>query len=169
MNEEIMEDTVAYYFLDKEITEKFDMNKTKEKVIQFILDYKIIKSRNIKSLILRDSGLTYKLDQNKVSNGSNRNHSFSDNSDLYLDTKDMLLEIEPIIETLRKNFSPEEKKYYDCCLANKYSEEYVCNVIRNGISRTGLLPIKNSCILKIALAFNIAIEKNVKEAMHIDC
>lgn len=162
MNEVIIEEAVSYYFLDKEIVGRFDMNKTKENVIKFINDYKVIKARNIKSLILRDSGLTYKLDPNKVSNSGNRNHSFSDNSDTYLDTTDKLLEIEPIIETLRKSFSPEEKKYYDCCLANKYSEEYVCNIIKNGISRTGLIPIKNSCILKIALAFDIAIEKRCK-------
>ena len=48
--------------------------------------------------------------------------------------------------------------YYEYCLAENYSEDFILEKI-NKNSRIGLLPIKNSCILKIAFAFNLEVAK----------
>ena len=49
-----------------------------------------------------------------------------------------------------------ERIYYTELLINVKSERYTSDLI--GVSRNGLKPIKNSCILKIALAFNKEVE-----------
>ena len=51
----------------------------------------------------------------------------------------------------------EEKIYYTYCLYNSYKEYQVYQEI--GCSRNGLFPIKRSCIIKFACAFDIEVYK----------
>lgn len=154
----ILEDETSY-MLDKETWEKYDMNVTKNNVIDFIRKYKEARTKCMYIVAFSSNGLTSKLDPNKIFSLTRANNGgFAENSDSKLDSEDFVNNTMPIINRLKKSFTIEENKYYEFCLEANNSEEYLRNLL-NGISKNGLIPIKNSCILKIALAFRIAVEK----------
>lgn len=146
------------YILDKATWDKYNMVETRLNVIEFIREYKEARAKNIQAVLFAENGLTSKLDPNKVFMPSRRNNGgFADNSNMRIDTEEELKKKIPVINAVIKSFTPEERKYYDFCLANNNSEEYLCNALN--LSKTGLQPIKNSCILKIAFAFKIEVKK----------
>lgn len=147
------------FMLDKETWEKYDMNATKDNVIDFIRRYKEARTKCMYIVAFSSNGLTSKLDPNKIFSLTRTNNGgFAENSDNKLDDEDFVNNTMPIINRLKKSFTIEENKYYEFCLETNNSEEYLRNLL-NGISKNGLVPIKNSCILKIALAFRIAVKK----------
>lgn len=145
------------YVLDKVIWDKYDMKHTKINVVKIIQSYKELKSKLIHLVALHDLGLTaHNFDT--ICNKSNSNVSFADKIDIKLDLEKKLDFETAIFDKLNASFTELEKKYFDYCLQNNKSEEQLLNNI-GGLSKLGLLPIKNSCILKIALAFNVAVLK----------
>lgn len=74
-----------------------------------------------------------------------------------IDSKNIMENFEAVFNPLFDMMSVQERKYYSLCLINNNSEQIVTDAL--GISRTGLQPIKQNCILKIALAFHIAVLK----------
>ena len=154
----ISEDETSF-LLDKEIWEKYDMNATKDNVIEFIRKYKEARAKCMYVVAFSSNGLTSKLDPNKIFSLTRKNNGgFAEDSDNKLDDEDFVHNTMPIIKRLKKSFTIEENKYYECCLEENNSEEYVRSLL-NGLSKNGLTPIKNSCILKIAFAFRMEIKK----------
>lgn len=103
------------------------------------------------------SKLTSRLDPSKVFSAIRLNNGgFADLSNEIMDAEAMIKTMTPIINTLKNSFTEEELLFYEYCLATNHSEGDVC--IKLGVSKTGLAPIKNSCILKFAIAFNLQVK-----------
>ena len=145
------------YVLDKVIWDKYDMKKKKNNVVKIIQNYKELKSKFIHLAVLYELGLTAHNTEN-IYNRSNSTHGFTDKIDFKIDVENDLNVKTAIFDKLNSSFTEYEKKYYDHCLQNNRSEEQLRDNL-GGISKLGLLPIKNSCILKIAFAFNEAVLK----------
>ena len=142
------------FVLGKEIWNKYNMTLTKENVLCFMSEYKEAKAICLKSIVAKS--LTINLDPNKVFMPSRVNNGgFATAVDNRLDSEEVINNTEPLLKELIKTFTPKEKIYFDYCLTNNYSEEYVMSILGH-LSKNGLMPIKNSCILKFALAFDIA-------------
>ena len=145
------------FTLDKVIWDKYDMKKTRDNVLIFLKEYNDAKSLCFKSLIY--SNMSTNFDPNKVFVSSKTNNGgFSNQVDKKVDAENSIKNTEPLIKELMKTFTPKEKLYFEYCLLNNYSEEFIKTMFE--ISKFGLLPIKNSCILKFALVFDLAILKN---------
>lgn len=143
------------YLLDKKTCGKYNMKITKENVLRLISDYKENRSKNIS--ILYDYGLVSH-PENAISK-NNSPKKISNTIDVFIDKQMEFLSQHEKLEIVKSSFTEMELSYYITCLQNCKSEDYLLEKL-DKISRTGLLPIKNSCILKIALAFNIAVLKN---------
>lgn len=145
------------YVLDKVIWDKYDMKQTKSNVIKIIQNYKELKSKFMHLAVLHELGLTAH-NTEAIHSKTNSNNSFTDKIDIKLDIEKELAVESAIFDKLNNSFTEFEKRYYDHCLQNNQSEEQLRNSL-GGLSKLGLLPIKNSCVLKIALAFDKAVLK----------
>ena len=140
------------YVLDKIIWSKYDMVETKNRVITLLVNMKENRARGIYAII--NCNLNSNI-RKTVSIKGNRKGSFSDKVDKLIDQENN----EKILNKVKQTFTELELKYYIYCLENNRSEQSFIEIVEN-ISKIGLRPIKYSCILKIALAFNIAVLKN---------
>lgn len=138
------------YVLDKIIWSKYDMVETKNRVISFLVDLKENRAKGIYAII--NSNLNSNI-KNGVSVKSNRKGSFSNKVDKLIDQENN----EKILANVKQTFPELELKYYIYCLENNNSEQNFIDIVN--ISKIGLRPIKYSCILKIALAFDLAVLK----------
>lgn len=73
-----------------------------------------------------------------------------------LDTKEKIVNFYNIMAGAIQRMNTYERVYYTEFLLNGHSERYTAD--RIGVSRNGMIPIKNSCIVKIALAFGKEVE-----------
>lgn len=141
---------VNKYVLSRKITEKYDMITTKKNVMLLLSEYLRLQ---YKYLEISPPKITY----NYEIKSDYQNKNMTDNLSYYLDKKlKVETEIKAFyfeIEKVLKNMTREELIVTNYLLLKGNSEESVCEIL--GLSRTGLRPIKNSCILKIALAFNL--------------
>lgn len=154
--------TEESFMLEKATWENYDMTKTADEVRDFIKEYKKKKSICIQANALESSGLTTNLDINKVfSPVRSNNGGFADSVNEVIDADRFVKFYNPILDGVCKTLTRKEKVYYDYCLLNNYSEEFARRML-NGLSKNGLKPIKNSCILKIALAISRAVELKQK-------
>ena len=87
------------------------------------------------------------------------NATFANNIDNILDAEGVVNMFNPIFEKIKETMTKKEKKYFDFCIFSKCSEEYFRDKICNGLSRNGLAPIKDSCIMKLALGLNVEVLK----------
>lgn len=125
-------------------------------MLTHIKDYKIARAKSFGTLSLSSS----KIEENKIFNTTrSKSAKFETQVDEMLDSQEFANVVEKILENLKETFTKIEKKYYELCLFSDYSEEYFRTNFTGGLSKNGLAPIKNSCILKIALAFNIEVYK----------
>lgn len=154
--------TEESFMLEKATWEKYDMTKTADEVRDFIKEYKKKKSICIQANALDVSGLTTNLDINKVfSPVRSNNGGFADSVNEAIDADRYVKFYNPILDGVCKTLTRKEKVYYDYCLLNNYSEEFARRIL-NGLSKNGLKPIRNSCILKIALAISRAVKLKQK-------
>lgn len=140
------------YVLAKTIWDKYDMVETKKNVVRFMEHYKENRAKSMSDYNYYGSNSRFSevtLKTNYVGGG------FSNKIDALIDEEK---EWEKL-ESVKKTFPHIEQQYYKCCLENNCPEYEFAETIGK-MSRYGLLPIKNSCILKIALAFNIAVLKD---------
>ena len=145
------------YVLDKVIWDKYDMKQTKVNVVELIRNYKELKSKYIHLAASNELGLTAHNIENIHSKSFSKNR-FNEKIDIQIEMEKDLKIKAAILDKLNKCFTENEKQYYDYCLQNNKSEERLRDRL-GGLSKLGLLPIKNSCVLKIALAFNKAVTK----------
>lgn len=153
------------YVLDKTIWDRYEMNLTKKNVIEFLSEYKEAKTISL-NYMMSSEGLiaSYNFD-NPISMCKSFNiGGFSNSIDKKIDGDKIIERYDLVINSLLGTFTIKERQYYDYCLINNNPEVYFREIVLGGLSKHGLLPIKNSCILKIALAFNIAIlNNNIKQ------
>ena len=142
----------SVYLLDKAIWEHYNMVKTRENVISFMRKYKEARARYISAITFSERGLVSHIDVVKNSTSYRSNSGFTYNSDKKIDAEILLNSIIPLITKVKESFTREEREYYDYCLASNKSENNFCDMMN--ITKIGLLPIKNSCLLKIAFATN---------------
>lgn len=142
------DDTV--YLLDKAIWDNYDMVKTRANVINFIRKYKEARAMYIGAITFSEYGLTSHIDYNKTSSSRRNNGGFAYNSDKKIDAEILLETLIPLISSVKESFTNDEREYYNRCLASNKSEQSFCDMMN--ITKVGLLPIKNSCLLKIAFA-----------------
>lgn len=149
------------YVLDKTIWDRYEMNLTKKNVVEFLSEYKEAKTRSF-NYMMSSSGLvaSYNFDNPISMYKSFNNNGFANSIDKKIDGEEIIERYDLVINSLLDTFTNKERQYYDYCLINNNSEVYFREIILGGLSKHGLLPIKNSCILKIALAFNIAVLNN---------
>lgn len=151
------DDEMDYYIFTKKEIEQYDMEKTKDNVDDLISTYKQSKFSyfaSSKSLENITSCYTPKYSQHCISS----NDKVGNNVATKIDSDNFIKYFEEIMHPLLKDLSPRERKYYSYCLVNETSERTLSDLL--SISRSSLLPIKNNCVLKIALAFKIAIMKS---------
>lgn len=157
MNEIVIEseELMDYALLDKKFLSNFDLAKTEENVMKIMGDF--FKAQ-YKFLGIKPPRMT--------SNYEVRFESFSsltvkDCLGNYiankLDTEEEIIIFYTIMADTIMRMNMDEKVYYTEYLLNGKSERFTAEKI--GVSRNGIVPIKNSCIVKIALAFGKEAEK----------
>ena len=157
---EIIQHDSSVYLLDKAIWDKYNMVKTRENVIDFMRKYKEARARYIGAITFAERGLVSHIDVVKTSSYRN-NGGFAYNSDKKIDAEILLNSIIPLITKVKESFTKDELEYYDYCLASNKSENNFCDLMN--ITKVGLLPIKNSCLLKIAFATNNEVLKDTNQ------
>lgn len=155
VNYEELQEKGSFIFSTKEM-DKYDIALTKENVENLVSEYKEAKFslfasskalENISSYFTPKFGQTVRISHDCI----------GDNVAKKIDSDEFIKSYDEVFNPLLETFSPDEKKYYLYCIANENSEQSLADSL--GISRNGLQPIKNNCILKIALAFQIAVKK----------
>lgn len=150
--EDVKDSSDTTYVLAKTIWEKYDMVETKKNVVDFIENFKERRARGINDYNY------YGLNSN-FTDSVTKTHSirggFSNKVDSLIDEEKELEKL----ESVKKTFPYMEQQYYKWCLENNYPECEFAETIGKR-SRYGILSIKNSCILKIALAFDLDVLKD---------
>lgn len=150
------ENEKLYYSMSKEMIEKYDLVRTKENVEKLISEYKTAKFQYLASeQKLKNISMCYEPKYNQFT--EHVSDKIGDNVGKLVDSKNVIEYFDSVFNPLFTMMSEQERKYYSICLINNNSEQIVADIL--GISRTGLIPIKQNCIIKIALAFHIAIMK----------
>lgn len=156
LEEVVYEVESLHYIMSKEMIDKYDFLKTKENVDDLMSQYKTAKFEFLVSnSILEKVSSCYQPRYNQINTGIN--DKIGDNVSKKIDSKNLIEYFDAIFNPLFEILTSQERKYYSLCLINNNSEQTASDIL--GISRTGLQPIKQNCILKIALAFHIAVLK----------
>jgi hypothetical protein len=152
----VEEKKVENYILQKEIVEEYNIEKTTVIVKKLVNEYK--KARYM-YLVSRENleRVTTHLEPINSQFSKTRKDTFGNSIATMIDSEETLKNFELIFADLVNSFVLEEKKYYFSCLAGINSESYLAESLN--MSRSGLKPYKESCIIKIALAFHIEVEK----------
>ena len=144
----IINDTLT----NKEIN-NYDILKTTNNVLEYLKKYKLLKYKcfDMPQLkISKDFKLIYVNDTNYLKDSYN-------NIDKYIDNKDEYLNINEKLFNISKILNEKELIYFSLCLINS-TPEYKCYK-EIGCSNRGIIRIKNSCIIKIALCLNLEVYK----------
>ena len=155
INYEELQQNGNFVFSNKEI-EKYNIPQTKTNVEDLVSEYKEAKFSLMASTKALENISTY-FTPKCVQSTSKTHDKLGDNVAKKIDSDTFIKSYDEVITPLLKTFTPSEKKYYLYCIANENSEQMLADSL--GLSRTGLQPIKNNCILKIGLAFQIAVKK----------
>lgn len=142
------------YLLSKDVINKYEMILTKKKVFILLGEYIRLQYKYLEIIPPR---ITY----NYEVKYDFKSHDREDNLSYYLDkklqTENEIRVFYFEIQKVLKNMTREEILIFNDLLLKKKSEDSICEKL--SLSRTGLRPIKNSCILKLAMAFNLEILK----------
>lgn len=74
-----------------------------------------------------------------------------------VDTENEVMELEYDFNEIVKSFTDIEKDYFNIVLMGQRSQKIIED--KYGLSKVGIIPAKQSCIVKIAMYFKIAIKK----------
>ena len=147
------------YLLGQDILTLYDIDKSKENVLSHIRKYKIAKAKCINNMI-NDNVKANNLEKEKVNHTNiNVNALYTINVNDKIDAEIFVKSLMAIFDMLKDTLTKVEKKYFEMCLVSNYSDNFFRDNICNGLSRNGFYPIKNSCIMKIALAFDLEVIK----------
>lgn len=146
--------------LSKKIVDKYDYGKCKEKVLEIL--------RELEEARYRYGNMVFPSISSNLEIKFNSNITFSDKTSKYVETKlDTLNYINDVnrrLDEVVSTFTKEEKQYFVQYLLYKKSEDYICEEIIF-INKNSLIPIKESCVIKLALSFGKAVLKSMKGGM----
>ncbi len=132
----------------------YDLERTYYRVCKFMKKYRRLKSKNYNEppiQITTKYKFIYVDERTKGINDYTKIDKFIDDDTEYQ-------RLSKQICLITKNFSPEELVYYTLCLYQQQADYRATKEI--GCSNCGLIPIKNSCIVKFACALDIEVYKN---------
>lgn len=144
--------------LDNELLSRFDLldydiDRTYYRVYKFMKDYRRLKSKSYSNIPIK---ITTKYKYIFVDESVHNINEYT-NIDKYIDDDDEYRKLSMQICLITEKFSQEELAYYTICLYQQRPESRAYKEI--GCSNHGLVPIKNSCIVKFACALNIEVNK----------
>lgn len=157
MNENVVvsEELIDYALLDKKFLSNFDLVKTEENVMQIMTDFFKAQYKFMKVSPPRmTSNYEVKFESFSTLNVSDCLGQYVETK---LDSEQEIIKFYNVMTDTIKRLNIAEKVYYTEFLLNGRSERFTAE--RIGVSRNGIQPIKNSCIVKIALAFGKEVEK----------
>lgn len=145
--------------LDNEMLSKmdlidYDLERTYYNVCKFMKYYRKLKSKNFDEFPIKITTKYKYIYVDERTRGINDYTSL----DKYIDDDTEYKKLSKQICLITKNFSQEELVYFTICLYQQKAEYRATKEI--GCSNCGLLPIKNSCIVKFACALDIEVYKN---------
>lgn len=149
-------------YLEKELLSKndlidYDIERTFYMVCKFMRNYKRLSCKNFNAPHIKIT-TTYKYifvdERTKGINDYTKLDEFIDNKTEYTYISSTITSL------INELFTEEEKVYYTICLFNGKTESTAFKKI--GCSNKGLIPIKTSCIIKFACAFNLEVYKGQK-------
>lgn len=147
--------------LRKQILEQYDIQACKEEVNSILTEYIRAKYAyfNVKKQGDSFYGLSSAKNQDLIVSKSNTNSNDSvANKVIYkIDNEIKAEQLKKDIEELYTKFTDQEKDFFDYVLLNGDAQRIVEDKYR--ITKSGLEPIKQSCIVKSALHFGVAIMK----------
>lgn len=148
-----MNDEYEVSLLSTKFINKYDMDKTICRLIKFMEEYKKLEFQSSSETCL----LTAKdFSQIFVDRSFNNDTYFK--VDKKIDAEKEYNEISYKISIINKKMTAEEKAYFSIVFRDMKTEYVASNII--GRSRNGLKIIRNSCALKIAIAFNLDVLKS---------
>jgi len=155
MNEVLKtEDLLENEILTKLDLMDYDIGRSYYRVIKFMSNYKKLKCKSFNEVPIKIT-TTYKyIYVDERTKGINDYTQI----DQYIDNDTEFKRLSKTIVLITQNMSQDEIVYYTVCLYQGKSE-YRCTQ-EIGCSNTGLIPIKNSCIIKFACAFNLEVYKD---------
>lgn len=145
--------------LDNELLSKmdlvdYDLDRTYYRVCKFMKKYRRLKSKHYDEMPIK---ITTKYKYIYVDEGTKSINEYT-KLDKYIDDDTEYKKLSKQICLVTETFSQEELVYYTICLYQQKSETRAFKEI--GCSNYGLIPIKNSCIVKFASAFDIEVYKD---------
>lgn len=149
LEEELLENEI----LTKMDLMDYDINRSYYRVIKFMKNYKKLKCKSFNEPSIK---ITTKYKYILVDEKTRGINDYTQ-IDQYIDNDTEFRRLSKIIVLTTKNMSQDEIVYYTVCLYQGKTE-YRCTQ-EIGCSNTGLIPIKKSCIIKFACAFNIEVYK----------
>lgn len=130
--------------LSKNIVKKYDINKTKECIKEILEE---LEEAKFVAKILIEPTIT---PTNNISFSSNKSYTYDKVGNFIekkLDTLKFIEETNKTLDYVCKTFSLREQKYFLNYFIYKKSEEKICELMH--FSRTSLVPMKESCIVKM--------------------
>lgn len=140
----------------KDELQDFDVDRTFYNVSVYMKKYRLLRCNNYN---LPQINLSNKLKMIFVQESKRSINQYT-KLDKYIDDETEYLEKSSIIAKISDMFTVEEYIYFTSCLFKSESERTAYNKI--GCSSTGLVPIKNSCIIKVGIGLKIAVRNGEK-------
>ena len=137
--------------LCKKDLEDYDLERTYYMVIKFMKHYKRLKCKSFNAPQIKVTTKYKYIFVDEPTRSANEYTKF----DEYLDNKTEYMALSEKITLVTELMTEEEKIYFTYCLYNSYKEYQVYQEI--GCSSNGLFPIKKSCVVKFACAFDIEV------------
>lgn len=156
MNQDLLissEEFLENELLSKRDLEDYDLDRTFYMVCNFIKRYKRLKCKSYNEPQIK---VTTKYKFIFVDESHSNPNQYTQ-LDKLIDDKTEYYKISNQLTSVTELFTEEEKVYFTISLYNGRSETTAFKEI--GCSNKGLIPIKNSCIVKFACAFDIEVYK----------
>ena len=129
----------------------FDIERSHYMIDKFMAHYKKLKYKSLNEPQIKITTKFKYIFVDETNMGANQYTKY----DEYIDNKSEYIQVSEKIVLITEMMTEEEKAYFTISLLNGKSDTTAFKEI--GCSNKGLIPIKNSCIVKFACAFNLEI------------
>lgn len=148
VNEEYIDNTL----LSSNITSQYNYDGCRKNVEKLLDEYARL---NFKYINIKPPKITSNYEFRYESYVPRKADPVGNSVELKFDTELEVKQFYSQISDLVDLMSNDEFKFFTEILLGHKSEDYICE--KMGISRTGLVPIKTSCVVKMAMAFKIEV------------
>lgn len=140
--------------LRESIINRYDYELTKINVEKIVSAY----SDALYNVKFRPSSIkASKINQVPVFSGFNYSDKVSDDVEFICDNEIEASKLKEDIEFAYSRMTKSEQIYWNISVISQASQSTIMNALK--VSRTGLIPIRDSCIIKFAMIFGIAVLK----------